>query len=135
MRGFPARMLATFVASGVLILTPAIAHAYFTAATTAAVTASTYKIPAPASADWIHSCSPTGRSYTLIVTGYGHVSKANSYRLIITAPDGSTSSPHDFTGDTTTLTKTSTRRGTYTFTIQALVGSWTGTAYTGSNSC
>jgi hypothetical protein len=119
----------------VLILTPAVAHAYFTTATMAAVTAATYRIPAPAGADWTHSCSPNGRNYTLNITGYAHVSKATSYRLVITAPDGSTSSPHDFTGGTTTLTKTSARRGTYTFTLQALVGSWTGTAYTGSNSC
>jgi len=135
MTGFPARAFATFLAAGLLILTPAIAHAYFTTATTASVTAGTYQIPAPASADWTHGCSPNGRNYTLNLTGHALVSRATSYRLIITAPDGSTSAPQDFTGDMVTVTKSSARRGTYTFTIQALVGSWTGAAYTGSNSC
>ncbi|MCO4256692.1 hypothetical protein [Pseudarthrobacter cellobiosi] len=132
---FAARALATAIAALVLVLTPAIAQAAFKAATTSPMSIGTYAIPAPATATWTHSCAGNGRSYTLNLTGYGKVSKADSYRVIITAPDGTTSTPQTITSDTLTLTQTSTRRGTYTFTIQALVGTWTGTAFTGTNTC
>lgn len=132
---FAARALVTVLAALVLVLTPAIAQAAFKAATTSPMSIGTYAIPAPATATWTHSCSSNGRSYTLNLTGYAHVSKAGSYLVIITAPDGTASSPQVITSDTLTLTQTSTRRGTYTFTIQARVGTWTGAAFTGSDTC
>jgi len=132
---FPARVVAAVLAALVLTLAPAIAEAAFNATTTSPVSVGTYAIPAPATATWTYSCSPNGKSYTLNLTGYGKVSKAGSYLVIIKAPDGTTSAPQIITGNTLTLTQTSATRGTYTFTIQALVGTWTGAAYTGTDTC
>jgi hypothetical protein len=132
---FAARGLAAVLAALVLTLTPAIAQAAFKAATTSPMSVGTYAIPAPATATWTHSCSTNGRIYTLNLTSYGKVSKASSYLVIITAPDGTTSTPQIITSDTLTLTQTSARRGTYTFTIQARVGTWTGAPFPGSDIC
>lgn len=132
---FAARALATAIAALVLVLSPAIAQAAFKAATTSTMSIGTYQIPAPATATWTHSCSTNGHSYTLNLSSYAHVSKADSYLVIITAPDGTTSTPQIITSDTLTLTQTSAHRGTCTFTIQARVGTWTGAAFTGSDTC
>lgn len=132
---FAARALAAVLTAFVFILSPAIAEAAFIVATTSRMSVGTYAIPAPATVNWTHNCSTNGRSYTLNLTSYAKVSKASSYLVIITAPDGTSSTPQTITSDTLTLTQTSTRRGTYTFTIQALVGTWIGAAFTGSNSC
>lgn len=128
------RVLTSAIPALLIVSSPAIAQAVFRAGTTSTVSVGTYAIPAPATATWTHSCSPNGRSYTLNLTSYGKVSKAGSYLIIITAPDGSYT-PKTITSDTFTLTQTSSSRGTYTFTIQALVGTWTGAAFTGSDVC
>jgi ABC-type transport system substrate-binding protein len=132
---FAARLFAAVLAALVLTLAPAIAQAALKATTTSPVSVGTYAIPAPATATWTYSCSPNGRSYTLNLTGYAKVSRATSYLVIIKAPDGTTSPMQIITSDTLTLTQTSAIRGTYTFTIRALVGSWYGTPYTGTDNC
>jgi hypothetical protein len=135
LRVMAGRLLAAAIPALLIVLSPAIAQAVFKAGTTSTMSVGTYAIPAPATASWTHNCSTNGRSYTLNLTSYGHVSKAGSYLVIITAPDGTTSTPQIITSDTLTLTQSSARRGTFTFTIQALVGTWTGAAFTGSDTC
>jgi len=135
LRALAGRVLTAAVPALLIVLSPALAQAAFMAATTSTASLGTYAIPAPATASWTHNCSTNGRSYTLNLTSYGHVSKAGSYLVIITAPDGTTSNPQIITSDSLTLTQSSARRGTFTFTIQALVGTWTGAAFTGSDTC
>lgn len=130
-------VLAAVLAALLLILTPAAAEAAFRAATTSTVSVGTYMIPAPATATWsFKNCGRIKyfRSNTLSLTNYAKVPRADSYRVTITAPDGTTST-RSITGNTLTLTQTSSSTGTYSFTIQAVVGTWTGAPYTGSDTC
>lgn len=130
-------VLAAVLGALLLILTPAAAEAAFRAATTSTVSVGTYMIPAPATATWTFtSCVKANfsRSDTLSLTNYAKVARADSYLVTITAPDGTTST-RSITGNTLTLTQNSRSTGTYTFTIQAVVGTWTGAPYTGSDTC
>jgi hypothetical protein len=128
------RLLAGLAAAVLIALVPAVAQAAFKATATASLTASTYTIPAPASITGTYTCGSRPSSFNLNMTAYGKVAKATAYRLTITAPDG-TSSSQTITGNTLSLTKTSTTAGTYAVTLGALVGTWTGTALTRSYDC
>jgi hypothetical protein len=128
------RLLAGLTAAVLIALVPAVAQAAFRATATASFTASTYEIPAPASITGTYSCGTKPNSYNLNMTAYGKVAKATAYRLTITAPDG-TSTSQTITGNTLNLTKTSARAGTYTLTLIALVGTWTGDPLTRTYSC
>jgi len=78
LRALAGRVLTAAVPALLIVLSPALAQAAFMAATTSTASLGTYAIPAPATASWTHNCSTNGRSYTLNLTSYGHVSKAGS---------------------------------------------------------
>lgn len=129
-------LLAGVLAAVLLACTPAVAQAAFRATSAGSLSAATYVIPAPASIGGTYSCDTT-RPYgsTINVTSYGKVARATTYRLTLTAPDGTTLS-QTTTASTITLTKPSAvKNGTYTYELTALVGTWTGTAYTGTYTC
>jgi len=129
--------LAMALAALLLFLTPVAAEAAFRATAASSVTVGTYVIPAPASATFNFSGCVRGKNgrYTLNLTSYANVARADSYLVSITAPDGTTAT-QTITANTFSFTKASTKSGTYTFTIQALVKTWIGAPFRGSsNTC
>ena len=134
---FPAaRAVATALAALVFILAPAIAQAAFKATTVSTASIGTYTIPAPATATWTFSCVNTTNNhrYTLHLTDFGSVNRADSYLVTITAPDLTTDS-QTTTIKVLTMTKTSATAGIFTFTIRARVGTWTGPPFSHSDTC
>lgn len=130
------RALAPFVAAALLVAAPAAAQAAFTAIGTSSLSASTYSIPAPASVNASFVCSTNHKQATVTVAGYSQVPRATAYLFTLTAPDG-TSSSTTTTLPTVALTQSSATTGnrTYTLAVQALVGSWVGSALTQPYTC
>jgi hypothetical protein len=124
------------VAAVLLLLAPATAQAAFTTTSDAALTASTYTIPAPGSVSATIVCTQSARQATVTVTGYGKVARATAYTFILTAPDG-TSTSVTTTLDAVTLIQTSAYAGSrvYTLAAEARVGTWTGLPLTQPYAC
>jgi hypothetical protein len=119
--------LAVLIAVALVLGVPSLAYATFTAKTTAAVTAGTYKVPAPASFNGSLVCTKSGdlTGATLTIKEFGKVDRATGYTGMLQAPDGATATMQVSSGSTVTVS-TYGGEGTYTFTLTAKVGSWTG---------
>ncbi|NUP73641.1 MAG: hypothetical protein HOQ07_03180 [Sinomonas sp.] len=130
------RIMAPLLAAALLFVAPTAAEAGFTSTSTAALSASTYSIPAPASVNATYVCNPNGKLITITVAGYAKVPRATAYTFTVTAPDG-TSSSTTTTQDAVVLTQTSANVGnrTYTLTVQAQLGTWTGSPLTVVHVC
>jgi hypothetical protein len=128
-----------------LAVFPISAQGAFSATDSSGLSASTYQIQAPANVSATITCtSSNGKSASATVTAYSAVQRATGYRFVLTAPDGTSTSstvgPADSAGNTTLpapLSRTSTSAGNrnYTLTVQALLGSWSGTAWTLTRTC
>ncbi|MDQ4501259.1 hypothetical protein [Sinomonas sp. ASV322] len=132
----PIHAIAPVVAAALLLMAPATAQASFAAAGAAALTASTYSIPAPASVNASYVCASNGKLATVTVLSYSTVPRATAYTFTLTAPDG-TSSSTTTTLTTVVLAQSSASAGNriYTLTVQARVGSWIGAALTQTHGC
>lgn len=122
-------LLAVPIAVCLVLVTPGLAHAKFTARTTAAVSVGTYKIPAPASINGTLECR-TGngaRGATITFTDFAEVDRATGYMATMTPPGGSPSEiPLSGEGKMQVTMSAGNAKGRYTFRLTARVGSWTG---------
>jgi hypothetical protein len=121
------RLLAVPAAVALVLGAPGLAYATFTAQTGGSLAVGTYSIPAPTSATGSRTCSTNPRGITVNITSFAAVSRATSYTATITAPDGSTASKTVGTGGFS-ISRTSSKTGTYTLVIKAQLGTWTGAA-------
>ena len=124
-------LLALPVAVALVLGAPGLAYATFTARTTAALSVGTYKVPAPASIGGTLQCATDqGRKGASIdFTGFTAVARATGYTATITSPDAIQAVTDIAEGDTSRgmkLLSKGSGKGTYTFTLSARVGSWTG---------
>lgn len=107
---------------------PGLAYATFTATTGGSLAVGTYSIPAPATATGSRTCNNGNpKGITINITSFAAVIKATSYIATVTAPDGSTASKTVGTGGFS-ISRTSSKTGTYTLVITAQLGTWTGAA-------
>lgn len=124
-------LLAVPVAVALLLGAPGLAYATFTARTTAALNVGTYKVPAPASINGTLVCATVQgkKGAAISFTGFAAVDRATGYTATLTSPTGPEEvrviAADDTTHDVMTLSR-GNGRGIYTFTLSALVGSWTG---------
>lgn len=128
------RLLAVPVAVALVLGAPGLAYGAFTARTTAALGVGTYKIPAPAFISGTLMCINGGKGATITFTGFGLVDRATGYSAALTR-SGGTTLPQSVRADRSETVTNSGGRGTYTFTLFAKVGSWTGTPLEQTISC
>jgi hypothetical protein len=119
-------LLAVPVAVALVLGAPGLAYGAFTArTTTASLSVGTYKIPAPASIDGTLHCTDTGKGATITFTAFGLVDRATSYVATL-ALSGDTPALTPITAGRQVSMTAWAGKGTYTFTLSARVGSWTG---------
>ncbi len=124
------------ICSVIFTFAPTVAQASFAGRATAPVTVSTYDIPAPAGVTGTYSCNSARTSVTVTITDFGAVARATGYTVTLTAPSGAVSSnPLPASTRATTITRASTRTGTFTLRIRATVGSWLGDEQTTPITC
>ena len=133
-------LLAVPVAVALVLGAPGLAFAAFTAKTTAALTVGTYKVPAPASINGTLECTSIQgkKGASISFTSFATVDRATGYTAIISSPNDAQAVSVIAVGDTshgTTLLSKGNGRGTYTFTLTASVGLWTGEPLTQSVTC
>jgi hypothetical protein len=123
-------LLAVPVAVALVTGAPGLAYAAFTARTTAAVSVGTYKIPAPASINGTLHCTTTRggqKGASITFTDISDVDRATGYTATITAPGGKKSNVLvSKEGNSYVGMYSGNGTGTYTFSVAAYVGSWTG---------
>jgi hypothetical protein len=118
-------LLAVPVAVALVLGAPGLAYATFTARTTAALSVGTYKVPAPASINGTLQCTSTGKGATITFTSFGLVDRATSYAATLTQPGETPTVTPVAVGSNVSMTNWG-GKGTYTFSLYARVGSWTG---------
>ena len=118
-------LLAVPIAAALVLAAPGLAYATFTARTTAAVSVGTYKIPAPASISGALECTKQGRGGTITITDFGLVDRATKYTATLTLAGG-VPVVVLVTADKDVTVTNYGGKGTYTFTLTASVGSWSG---------
>ncbi|MDQ0851426.1 hypothetical protein QFZ65_003364 [Arthrobacter sp. B3I9] len=127
--------LAVLVAVALMLGVPSLANAAFTSRTTATVSAGTYKIPAPASINGTLQCTTNGQTMgaTIKFTEFAKVARATGYTATLKGPGGVATMP--VAAGATIQMSVSGSAGTYTFSLVARVGSWTGTPLEQSVTC
>jgi hypothetical protein len=126
--------LAVLVALALMLGVPSLAYASFTSRTTATVSAGTYKIPAPASINGTLQCLTNGQAgATIKFTEFAKVARATGYTATLKGPGGVATMP--VAAGATIQMSVSGSTGTYTFSLVARVGSWTGTPLEQSVTC
>lgn len=133
-------LLAVPVAMALLLGAPGLAYAAFTASTAAALTVGTYKVPAPASISGRLECTSIQgkKGASISFTSFATVDRATGYTAVISSPNDAQAVSVIAAGDTShaaTLLSKGNGRGTYTFTLTASVGLWTGEPLTQSVTC
>lgn len=137
-------LLAVPVAVVLVLCAPELAQAAFTAKTAATMSVGTYKVPAPASINGTLQCVKDGgqKGASIRFTDFADVARATGYTATLTSASGSQSVTRIAAGGTngTTVMLMSTNGNgggqvTYTFTLAAQVGSWTGKPLTQSVTC
>lgn len=130
-------LLAVPVAAALVLGAPGLAYAAFTAKTTASLSVGTYKVPAPASIDGTLQCNVRGaKGAGITFTVFAEVDRATGYTATLTPPTGSPSVvPLTGSGQNQVTMGSNIGKGTYTFTLTAKVGSWTGTALQQTVTC
>jgi hypothetical protein len=128
------RVAAVAVTAAVLVFSPGIAQAVFTASVTGQVSASTFSMAAPVGAAVTASC-PSGRKLNITVTSYGTVPRATSYEFTVSDPDGT---PVPTTGGT--YADHPAAKGTWTYRIRGLytvtaTNVWKGQPFEGTIDC
>jgi hypothetical protein len=133
------RLLAASLLPLVGIGAPATAWAAFTARASGTASATTLTLQAPATAGVTFTCPSNNANNSIggvSITGWTAVTGATSYVILLTTPAGPTV--------TTTATGSSPQslmvdrfpnKGTWTLTIVARVGTWTGPALSRSAVC
>lgn len=132
------RLLAASLLLLVGIGAPAAAWAAFTAKASGTASAATLTLKAPATAAVTFTCPSNANNSIggVSITGWAAVTGATSYVILLTTPAGPTA--------TTTATGSSPQslmvdrfpnHGTWTMTIVARVGTWTGPALSRSTIC
>jgi hypothetical protein len=128
------RLLAVPVAVALVLGAPGLAYGAFTARTAASLSVGTYKIPAPAFIGGTLECTHTGKGATITFTGFGPVDRATGYSAALTR-SGESPAPRSVSAGSSVSITNWGGRGTYTFTLSAKVGSWTGTPLVRSIDC
>ncbi|MDQ0736608.1 hypothetical protein [Arthrobacter agilis] len=124
-------LVRVLIAVVVFTCAPTIAQAAFSGAATAPMKVTAYTVPAPVGMTASANCPPFSGTMTVAVTDFGAVDRATSYTLTLTKPGTTTdvAPPQELkVGRTATFT---VPRGflqypTYTLSIRANVGAWTG---------
>lgn len=123
------RASAAFVIALLLVMAPQLAEATFTSLGSSSQSVGTFKLVAPATVTTTSNCPPSAKkSGSVNVSDFGAVPRATSYVLTVTSPGGNTYtvtvtsrsaflSVSDFPGS---------GAGTWTLTIKAELGPWTG---------
>ncbi|RKR12681.1 hypothetical protein [Arthrobacter oryzae] len=133
-------LLAIPLAVGLVLGAPGLALAAFTARTTASLNVGTYTVPAPASINGTLVCTTIQgkKGASISFTGFAAVDRATGYTATLSSPTGPTAVAAIADGDTSqgmTLLSKGSGKGTYTFTLSAAVGSWTGPALQQAVTC
>jgi hypothetical protein len=105
----------------------ALAQASFTGVAAAPVLIGTYDIPASASLTGTYSCD-SRRTLTVNVTGFGRVDRATAYTLTLAEPGANaatTTQNLTATQTSATITRSTSRTGSFTLNLVARVGTWT----------
>lgn len=136
LRGVVALPLAVALVLGA----PGLAIAAFTARTAASVTVGTYKIPAPTSINGQLECiSIQGKKGAAItLDGFSQVDRATGYTATLMSPSGAKDVTTLAVGDTSRvirLVSSGSGKGTFTFSLSAQAGPWTGPPLQRSVSC
>ena len=140
-RGLPCGVGAAVLSAALAVgLSPAEAWAAFTRTASASLTASTYTIPAPAqgSVSASYLCTNNGKDATATVIGTANVNRATGYVITLTAPDGTSSSTTTTSLLQTAVLSASSRSAagrTFTLTVRARMGTWTGAPLTLTHTC
>ena len=113
--------------AGTVLAGTALAQASFTGTAAAAVSTTTYDIPASTSLTGTYTCD-NRRTMTVNITGFGRVDRATGYTLTLAEPGtnpAATTQQLTATQTTTTITRATTRAGNFTLNLTARVGTWT----------
>ena len=106
----------------------ALAQASFTGSASTPVSVGTYDIPASTSLTGTYSCDAR-RTLTVNITGFNRVARATAYTLSLAEPGTSPATTTQILTamqTTTTITRTTARSGSFTLSLVARVGTWTG---------
>jgi hypothetical protein len=100
----------------------------------------TYKIPAPASINGTLECTTIQgkKGASISFTGFAAVGRATKYTATLSSPSGPQAVTEIAVEDTThqvMLLSKGNGKGTYTFTLSAGVGPWTGPALQQTVTC
>lgn len=133
------RLLAASLLLVVAVGAPAAAWAAFSAKASGTTRVGTLQLVAPADASGTFSCPSNNgmKNGGVVVTGWTSVNGADSYTLTLDPPGNVSNVTRTVnTPSRQTLTPGSTPgKGTWTFTIVARAGTWTGPAFSQSFSC
>ena len=132
----PFRVLLGFVIAVLLVIAPQMAQATFTSKGSAQQSIGTFQLTAPASVTGTYRC-PRASDKTGIVkiTDFGAVPRASSYLLTLNSGGGNIASETVANRSATLHIDEKPKKGTWTLTIRADLGNWSGPNLTRTFQC